>query len=75
MTIRTRLLRRACRTAAIGFIGGRVSPFYPLGKGTNSSSCCYWTQYVELEDIGMPAIIMWLLGVPLIVIVLLYLIF
>ena len=30
---------------------------------------------VELQEIDVPAIIMWLLGVPLIVIVLLYLVF
>ena len=34
-----------------------------------------WLRLTQLGDTEMPAILMWLMGVPLIVIILLYLIF
>ena len=62
------------REASAGLAGvPQLQVGQPIG-GTNHSACCS-QRSVELQEIDMPAIIMWLLGVPLIVIVLLYLVF
>ena len=62
------------REASAGLAGGAALQVGQPIEGTNHSACCY-QRNVELKEIDMPAIIMWLLGVPLIVIVLLYLVF